>query len=139
MVQPSSLLAADFTPAARKFLDHYCAECHDADVKKGNLRVDRLSVAKPDSDQFNRLVLLFDRVQKAEMPPMKADQPETAERAAFLNELRTSLIEAESNQPVAAVRRMNRVEYEKHLARPAPSSPVAREGIAAGRWTAGRL
>ena len=115
MVQPSSLLAADFTPAARKFLDHYCAECHDADVKKGNLRVDQLSVAKPDRDHFNRLVLLFDRVQKAEMPPKKADQPETAERAAFLNELRTSLIEAESNQPVAAVRRMNRVEYESTL------------------------
>jgi mono/diheme cytochrome c family protein len=115
MVQPSSLIAADFTPAARRFLDHYCAECHDADVKKGNLRVDQLSVAKPDRDHFNRLVLLFDRVQRAEMPPKKADQPETAERAAFLNELRTSLIEAESNQPVAAVRRMNRVEYESTL------------------------
>lgn len=111
----SSLHAADFTPAARRFLDQHCAECHDADVKKGNLRVDQLSVERPDRDQFNRLVLLFDRVLKGEMPPKKADQPGTAERAAFLDELRDSLTEAESNQPLAAVRRMNRVEYESTL------------------------
>ena len=115
MVPHASLHAADFTPAAREFLDHHCAECHDADVQKGNLRVDQLSVAKPNLDQFNRLVLLFDRVLKDEMPPKKAGQPETAERAAFLDELRTSLLEAESKQPVAAVRRMNRVEYESTL------------------------
>jgi cytochrome c553 len=111
----AALDAADFTPAARQFLDHLCAECHDADVQKGNLRVDQLSVAKPDRDQLNRLVLLFDRVVKGEMPPKKADQPETAERVAFLDELRTSLMEAESKQPLEAVRRMNRVEYESTL------------------------
>ena len=115
MVTQAPLHAADFTPAARKFLDQRCAECHDEDVHKGNLRVDQLSVAKPNRDQLNRLVVLFDRVLKGEMPPKKADQPETAERAAFLDELRASLIEAESNQPVAAVRRMNRVEYESTL------------------------
>jgi hypothetical protein len=115
MVAQDPLHAADFTPAARNFLDKRCAECHDEDKQKGNLRVDQLSVAKPNRDQLNRLVGLFDRVQKGDMPPKKADQPETAERAAFLNELRTSLIEAESNQPVAAVRRMNRVEYESTL------------------------
>jgi mono/diheme cytochrome c family protein len=111
----TALHAADFTPGARKFMDQHCAECHDADVQKGNLRVDQLSVAKPDRDQLNRLVLLFDRVLKGEMPPKKADQPETAERAAFLDELRTSLMEAESKQPLEAVRRMNRVEYESTL------------------------
>jgi cytochrome c553 len=115
VVPQASLQAADFTPAARKFLDQRCAECHDADVQKGNLRVDQLSVAKPDRDQLNRLVLLFDRVVKGEMPPKKADQPETAERVAFLDELRTSLMEAESKQPLEAVRRMNRVEYESTL------------------------
>ena len=115
LMGPASLHAADFTPSARKFLEQRCAECHDEDVHKGNLRVDRLSVAKPDRDQLNRLVLLFDRVLKGEMPPKKADQPETVERTAFLDELRASLIKAEANQPVAAVRRMNRVEYESTL------------------------
>jgi cytochrome c553 len=111
----AALQAADFTPAARSFLDQRCGGCHDADMQKGNLRVDQLSVATPDRDQLNRLVLLYDRVLKGDMPPKKADQPETAERAAFLDELRTSLIAAESKQPLAAVRRMNRVEYESTL------------------------
>ena len=116
LLAPLTVLhAADFTPAARKFLDQSCAECHDADVQKGGLRVDQLSVKKPDRDQLNRLVLLFDRVLKGEMPPKKADQPEAAARAAFLEELRTSLVEAESKEPLAAVRRMNRVEYESTL------------------------
>jgi hypothetical protein len=115
-----SLSAADFTPAARRFLDHHCAECHDADVQKGNLRVDRLSLAKPDRDQLNRLVLLFDRVQTGEMPPKKADQPLPAERTAFLSELRASLIDIEKKVAGDAggrttVRRMNRVEYESTL------------------------
>ena len=110
-----TLSAAEFSPTARNFLDHFCVECHDADVHKGNLRVDQLLVANPDRDQFNRLVLLFDRVQRNEMPPKKADQPETAERAAFLAELRASLIALELKQPLASVRRLNRVEYEDTL------------------------
>jgi mono/diheme cytochrome c family protein len=114
------LRAADFTPTARKFLDRNCAECHDADVQKGNLRVDQLSLANPDRDHINRLVLLFDRVQAGEMPPKKADQPTPEERNTFLAELRTNLIDAETKAAGDArgrstVRRMNRVEYESTL------------------------
>ena len=116
----ATLGAADFSPAARRFLDRHCAECHDADVQKGNLRVDRLSLAKPDRDQLNRLVLLFDRVQTGEMPPKKAEQPLPAERVAFLRELRSGLIDVEKKVAGEAggrstVRRMNRVEYETAL------------------------
>jgi hypothetical protein len=114
------LRAADFTPAARKFLDQNCVECHDADVQKGNLRVDQLTLANPDRDHINHLVLLFDRVQAGEMPPKKADQPTPDERTAFLAELRTSLIDVEKKLAGESggrttVRRMNRVEYESTL------------------------
>ena len=116
----ASLSAADFSPAARKFLNRNCAECHDADVKKGGLRVDQISLAGPDHDQLNRLALLFDRVRTGEMPPKKADQPSIEERAAFLGELRGSLIDIEKKVAGdvggrSAVRRMNRVEYESTL------------------------
>jgi hypothetical protein len=120
VISSPSVHAADFTVSARKFLDQNCAECHDANVQKGNLRVDQLSLAKPDRDQLNQLVNLFDRVQTGEMPPKKADQPLPAERTAFLSELRTSLIDVEKKLAGDAggrttVRRMNRVEYESTL------------------------
>lgn len=109
------LPAADFPPAARAFLDRHCSECHDDQVQKGHFRVDQLSLANPDLDHLNRLVRVFDRVRQGEMPPKKADQPESGERAAFLGELHAALLEAESQQPLAAVRRLNRVEYESTL------------------------
>jgi len=120
IVSTAPLLAADFTPAARKFLDHNCAECHNKDVQKGGLRVDQLSLAKSDRDQFNRLVHLFDRVQSGEMPPKKADQPSLSARSEFINELRVSLINTErlvasDVSGRSSVRRMNRTEYESSL------------------------
>lgn len=36
---------------AREFLSHYCAECHDADVQKGGLRVDTLVIC---TSEFGR-------------------------------------------------------------------------------------
>jgi hypothetical protein len=112
--------AADFSPDARRFLQEHCAECHDADTQKGNLRVDQLGLADPDRDQLNRLVLLFDRVHSGEMPPKKADQPAPAARTAFLHELRSRLEALEKDRAEQAggrttVRRMNRVEYEHTL------------------------
>ena len=120
VVSTAPLLAADFTSTVRRFLDHNCAECHDADVQKGGLRVDQLSLAKPDRDQFNQLVHLFDRVQSGEMPPKKADQPSPATRSEFLKELHVSLINAErlvasDDSGRSSVRRMNRTEYESSL------------------------
>ena len=111
----SSLGAAEFSGGSRAFLDQSCAECHDADAHKGNLRVDELSLRNPDRDQLNRLILLFDRVQAGEMPPKKSQQPSPAARTAFLRELGASLLETERSLAGEAggrttVRRMNRVE-----------------------------
>ena len=116
----SSLGAAEFSGGSRAFLDQSCAECHDADAHKGNLRVDELSLRNPDRDQLNRLILLFDRVQAGEMPPKKSQQPSPAARTAFLRELGASLLETERSLAGEAggrttVRRMNRVEYESTL------------------------
>ncbi|MEI6721577.1 MAG: DUF1587 domain-containing protein, partial [Betaproteobacteria bacterium] len=113
------LAAADFTPRARDFLKQNCSECHDADVKKGGLRVDQLSLQRPGADQLNLLVRLFDRVKTGEMPPKKADQPTPAARQAFLGELDKALVDAETELAGPSgrtlVRRMNRNEYEHAL------------------------
>jgi cytochrome c553 len=120
LVSTSCLSAAEFSAGARLVLQEHCAECHDADTQKGNLRVDQLSLQAPGQDQLNRLVLLFDRVQSGEMPPKKAEQPGAAARTAFLEEL-GSAIRGHEKQTAerfggrTSVRRMNRVEYEHTL------------------------
>lgn len=112
--QPS--LAA--APELKQFLARHCAECHDADVQKGGLRVDTLALPPAGADSLNLLVRLHDRVQAGEMPPKKAAQPATAERQAFLRALGEEIKAAESLASVGGrtlVRRMNRVEYEHAL------------------------
>lgn len=103
---------------AKKFLARHCAECHDADVQKGGLRVDTLALPPTGADSLNLLVRMHDRVQAGEMPPKKAAQPTTLERQAFLRALGEEIKAAESAASVGGrtlVRRMNRVEYEHAL------------------------
>lgn len=105
-------------PKLKQFLTRHCAECHDADVQKGGLRVDTLALPPAGADSLNLLVRLHDRVQAGEMPPKKAAQPATAERQAFLRALGEEIKAAESAASVGGrtlVRRMNRVEYEHAL------------------------
>ncbi len=105
-------------PELKQFLARHCAECHDADVQKGGLRVDTLALPPAGADGLNLLVRLYDRVQAGEMPPKKAAQPATAERQAFLRALGEEVKAAESVASVGGrtlVRRMNRVEYEHAL------------------------
>lgn len=108
----ASVHAAQPTKA---FLTRYCAECHDADVQKGGLRVDALAFPPAGAEALNLLVRLHDRVQAGEMPPKKAAQPTAAERQAFLRALGDEVKAAEvtaSSGGRTLVRRMNRVEYE---------------------------
>ncbi len=59
-------------PKLKQFLTRHCAECHDADMHKGGLRVDTLALPPAGADSLNLLVRLHDRVQAGEMPPEKA-------------------------------------------------------------------
>ncbi len=111
----ASVHAAQPTKA---FLTRFCAECHDADVQKGGLRVDTLAFPPTGADGLNLLIRLHDRVQAGEMPPKKAAQPTAAERQAFLRALGREVSAAEGAAAAGGrtlVRRMNRVEYEHAL------------------------
>jgi hypothetical protein len=109
-------VAADF----EGFLGKHCAECHDADSKKGDLD---LSVLRwqdaSDSKTFERWIEVFDRVEKHEMPPRDEEQPDAAVRDAFLNSLRTELhassLTKQQKSGRVVLRRLNRVEYENTL------------------------
>ena len=119
VVSATPLGAAGFTPAAREFLDTHCADCHDADEKKGGFSLEKLDAKHAGADQMDLMVRLFDRTMSGEMPPKKKAQPTPEARKAFLTELGTTLLAKETalagESGRTSVRRMNRVEYEHTL------------------------
>lgn len=104
---------------ARAFFERYCAACHGASDKKGNLDLESLSSDLSGQATFDRWVRIYDRIEGGEMPPRdRKKRPATAERDEFLQALRGKLIAADvsrRNGGRAVLRRLNRTEYENTL------------------------
>jgi hypothetical protein len=83
----SALHAADtssFKPDA--FLSQYCLGCHDADVQKGERRLDDLPFTiGTDINTAERWQEVLHQLQLGEMPPAKKKQPSDEERRALLS------------------------------------------------------
>ena len=88
-------IAAAATSPDRTFLERHCFECHDSDVKKGDLDLTSLDLDPADSESFARWVKVHDKVHDGEMPPKKKAQPSGQEREGFLVGLSKPLIEAD--------------------------------------------
>ena len=78
LILASTACAAPLPPVA-PFLEQYCTECHDGDVKKGGLDLTALSFKPEDRRNFDRWVKVYDRVSKGEMPPAKKARPEASD------------------------------------------------------------
>lgn len=108
--------AADMPAGITKFLKERCADCHDAETKKGNLDLTALKHDDGNAENFAVWVKVHDRVEAGEMPPKKKEQPPAAERSAFMLQLGDTLRAVErANSLRHTVRRMNRDEYEGAL------------------------
>lgn len=101
------------------FLESHCFDCHNGQLKKGNLDLTALKMDLADAKMFATWVKVHDRVRDHEMPPKGIDQPDETERAGFLKALAAPLIAADESrirrQGRAVLRRMNRYEYENTL------------------------
>ena len=95
-----------------------CIDCHDADTET---RLDLTKLGKDFQNEatFRRWVLVFDRINKGEMPPASASQPDKQLRSKALSFLKESLTRANQKlqQTVGRVptRRLSRMEYEHTL------------------------
>jgi mono/diheme cytochrome c family protein len=111
--------AGDLPKASKRFVEKYCAECHDAETKKGGLDLTGLKFNLASSTNFSKWVLVHDRVSKGEMPPKKKARPEASNLEAFTNSLASALNSVERAQFAkegrATRRRLNRYEYENAL------------------------
>ena len=109
-----------YARVVRPFLDNHCLTCHNSVQQKAGLDLDKLPADLADPKSFAKWVRVFDRVKAGEMPPRSVKtRPDKAESDALLKGLETDLIAADRKQigitGRAAMRRLNRTEYENTL------------------------
>lgn len=118
LVAPASSRAAearDIGKVVRPFLQKHCVECHDAEVQKGEFRVDNLS-PKVGTENTPQWLEVMERINTGEMPPKKVKvRPGTDESAKVVEWIAARMKEGESARMAARGRvsynRLTRDEY----------------------------
>ena len=123
MLSGVSAHASDKPPPQKlvtEFLGKYCAECHDADVQKGDRNFEDFALPLKTTTNLIDARDIIDQLTLKEMPPKKADQPGADERLAMIRALRdastTAFRRMESTGSHTALRRLSRREFENTLA-----------------------
>ncbi len=114
---PSSTTAA---PASnqRQFLQHYCAGCHNQQLKSGGLNLVQADLSRPGAqpELWEKVVR---KLRTGVMPPPNVPQPPGADRLAILRSLEASLNAASAAKPnpgrTETLRRLNRTEYQNAI------------------------
>ena len=115
---PASSGAADargIDEVVRPFLQKHCVECHDAEVQKGEFRVDNLS-PKVGTENTPQWLEVMERINTGEMPPKKVKvRPSVDESAEVVEWIAARMKEGESARMAARGRvsynRLTRDEY----------------------------
>jgi hypothetical protein len=110
--------AADFPKPAKAFLAAHCIGCHDAGNKKGGLDLEALSTRLDDPTVKAKWTLVYDRVERGEMPPKQ--KAVLAEEVRGFTESLGGFLSAHDLARQAAAgrvpwRRLNRIEYENTI------------------------
>jgi len=109
---PSATPASASVPDAR-FIEQYCASCHNARARAGGLALDALDPAKVEghAETWEKVVR---KLRTGMMPPENAPKPAAAARATFTAALEARLDAAAARRvdPGAPMlHRLNRIEY----------------------------
>jgi len=115
----------DFENTIRPMMERYCIDCHDEDVAKGDLNIDRFTDKNHVLDALAVWQRMIKRTNNKEMPPKKKkNQPTDEERRLLANWVasldvdNTDCNRIASEESVAwysgdvMSRRLNRMEYE---------------------------
>lgn len=117
-----------FETAIRPLMVKYCTECHDEDVTKGDLNLDRFTTRDQAIDSLALWQRAGMRIENKEMPPRKEEnQPTDEERALITKWIGTLQVDEADCSQIAneesvawysgdvMSRRLNRMEYEYTL------------------------
>ncbi len=114
----ASAAAAPLPTPVKSAVGHYCLECHDGEVKKGNLDLGKLLAdeLQPHSDAWERVVR---KLAARQMPPVGKDRPAEKEFESLVATLGSSLDKAAAKTPnpgrTDTFRRLNRTEYQNAI------------------------
>lgn len=131
--------SASAPKVVRRFVEAHCLECHDSGSAAGGLDLETLRLDLSQRANFDRWLLIHDRVRDGEMPPPDGGvptpvaavawssrggdvselEPQHREQGRMLQELATHLVEFDAAEIArsgrAKLRRLNRLEYENSL------------------------
>jgi len=109
------LSAADATAT---LIARYCVDCHDAGIKKGDLVLEGLDLAKLTARPETAEQVLK-KLDHRQMPPLGEARPDEAAYRAAVAELESTLDRAAAAKPnpgrTETFRRLNRTEYQNAI------------------------
>lgn len=110
--------AATAAAAQVSLVDEYCAACHDADEKKGDLDLDAIAAidVAQHPDIWEKVVR---KLRARQMPPVGRKRPDDATYDGVVASLETTLDRAAKAHPnpgrTATIRRLTRTEYRNAI------------------------
>ncbi|MCA9107828.1 MAG: DUF1592 domain-containing protein, partial [Planctomycetales bacterium] len=99
------------------FVGRYCLDCHDAQQAEAGIDLSRFE-SLTTAEGFPIWLRAWEQMDRGSMPPEAAEQPDHALRTRMANELRETLLTAETRERAARpgpLRRMTRYEYENAM------------------------
>jgi mono/diheme cytochrome c family protein len=102
----------------KSMADQYCVRCHDDQVKKGGLDLDRISRGEiqEHSDEWERVIR---KLRARQMPPVGKERPTDQTYDQVVSRLSSALDRAAEKNPnpgrTETFRRLNRTEYQNAI------------------------
>lgn len=97
---------------------NYCLECHDADIQKGDVNLERL-LDSPFDEQVAGWVEVLQQVESRHMPPVGEERPDEATFTTTTDAIVTALDSFAAKHPnpgrTDPVRRLTRTEYQNAI------------------------
>jgi cytochrome c553 len=103
---------------AHSFVNQYCVSCHDADVKKGGLDLERISRdgVTQHSEEWEKVIR---KMRARQMPPIGKERPTDKAYDEAVAKLATTLDRDAAKNPTPGrtetFRRLNRTEYQNAI------------------------
>jgi hypothetical protein len=98
-------------------IDTYCSDCHNNDLKRGEVSFDKFDIAKA-GENASLTERMIRKLQAGMMPPPGQDRPDPATYAALISTLEAKADAAALARPNPGARvfpRLNRTEYQSSI------------------------